>query len=427
MKKLILLLLIFCQSVLANSYEMIDNPKTGFERRVELIQKAQKEILVNYFIFDDDRSAKEVLALLRERAKEGIKVQIMIDSYFNGISKGLAKHLMDSGVEIKNYAPFNLFRPGRWIKRMHNKLLIVDDLYVLTGSRNIQDEYYDRAAEDNFHDRDILIVSESVNKNSKNYFNSLWNAKFSKVMKTKRAKDQDIKKSKVALDQALFDVLNSEVAGLNNLDQLTPSDIDIQMIFDPMRKKQSNGTAKALFDMFENATDNIIIETPYFVLTRKFMKAFKNAVKRGVKIRVLTNSLASTDALLSQGAYLNRKRRLLKMGVEIHEYTQFEKKFHAKSFLIDYGTDHAIGIIGSYNFNARSHKQDFEMYATSRDPQIVEELHASMEENLKLSVQVLQNGKLDTFDRRLPHTTFMQRFLIHLARFTVIPLIKSQL
>jgi putative cardiolipin synthase len=432
MKKLILSLLLISTTLFASSsYEMIDDAEVAFKRRVELIQMAKEEILVNYFIFDNDRTGHEVLALLRNKAREGVKVKVLIDAYFNSIPKGMAKHLMEEGVEIKNYAPFNLFRPSRWIKRMHNKLLVVDKMHTLAGSRNIQDEYYDRAKIDNFMDRDILMVSESVTKNSREYFNKLWNAKFSKPMKTKRASKKklarEVDQSIKILDGAMVDLQASGILNQTTIQKMTPSGVEIKMIFDPMKKKQSNGTAKFLYDLFENAKDNIIIETPYFVLTRKFMKAIKNAVKRGVKIRVMTNSLASTDAVISQAAYLNKKRKLLKMGVELYEFTNFDIKFHAKSFLIDYGTPDAKAVIGSYNFNARSHKQDTEMYAISSETELVEELYESMQTNLEMTAKVQKNGKLEGYNKRLPHTTLMKRITTTLMRFLLVPIIKSQI
>jgi cardiolipin synthase len=106
MKKFILIIVTFIYLIslsFADSVRIIDNPEDAYQVRMHLLESAQEEIEISYFIFAEDQTALEVLALLRKKAREGVKVKLMIDSMFNHIPKEIGTHLQQENVQIKNF------------------------------------------------------------------------------------------------------------------------------------------------------------------------------------------------------------------------------------------------------------------------------------------------------------------------------------
>lgn len=163
MKKLIcfiLCLLSLISAVYADSVRIIDNAEEAYQVRMKLIESAKEEIQISYFIFAEDTTAMEVLALLRKKAREGVKVKVMIDDMFNKIPADVGAHLMHENVTIKNFNKFSLLRFGKSIRyRMHDKMFIVDQQKIILGGRNIEDTYFGKAKK-NYDDRDIYVAGD---------------------------------------------------------------------------------------------------------------------------------------------------------------------------------------------------------------------------------------------------------------------------
>src|ERR1700681_1050633 len=127
-------------------------------------------------------------------------------------------------------------------------------------------------------------------------------------------------------------------------------------------------TANALAELAQGAKERITIQSPYLVLSDQAVEIMRQARARGVRVRILTNSLASTDNLMAFSGYRNQRERLLKMGLEVFEirpdaavmrelmqqfpHTGNDPIFaiHAKTMVVD---GRAV-FIGTYNFDLRS-------------------------------------------------------------------------
>lgn len=152
-----------------NKARIIDNPREAYDIRMQLIQEAQHDISISYFIFAKDKTAIEFLALLRKKAREGVRVRILVDDLFNDIPRSMGTHLVQEKVEIKNFNKKNLLKLGKTIKyRLHDKLFIVDSKVIILGGRNIEDTYYARA-EKNYDDRDVYVQGELATTAQKYY------------------------------------------------------------------------------------------------------------------------------------------------------------------------------------------------------------------------------------------------------------------
>lgn len=168
---------------------------------------------------------------------------------------------------------------------------------------------------------------------------------------------------------------------------------DVEFIYDiPGKNDGKNGlggggvSTNALIDLIKQAKSSIDIQTPYLITTELSRNLFKEAVKRGVKIRILTNSLASTDNIEAFSSYQSDRRKLLETGVGIYEFrpdaaerteimtgelqeTLSHKPIfglHAKSMVIDKQTT----VIGTFNLDPRSANLNTECIVIVRSDKI---------------------------------------------------------
>ena len=323
--------------------------------RAWLSEYAEKSIDIQYFIFSTDNIGLIACDYLVRAADRGVKVRILVDDIM--VDADIQDVLiMDSheNITIKIYNPgVNLgkslfskvkkfatdFRSAN--QRMHNKAFIVDEKLVITGGRNIADEYFDYDHEYNFRDRDVLLlgkVTESVNVS----FNEFWNSSLSVL-----ANDLIDSSDKNVNDNNKFDNLHEYACNPENFwpqvrtkienlpaafSQIKESgDLiwldDVSFVSDsPGKNDATKGlggggiSTAALIGLVKNAKYSIDIQTPYLITSQLSQNLFREAVDRGVKIRILTNSLASTDNVEAFSSYQTDRKVLLETGVRIFEF-----------------------------------------------------------------------------------------------------------
>jgi len=276
-------------------------------------------------------------------------------------------------------------------QRMHNKTFIVDKQVLITGGRNIADEYFDYDHEYNFRDRDILLLGKEVNK-ANTSFEQFWNSDLSvpaqSVVNEKATNTTDPKRFDKLHEYAcnpenFWPQVRNKIADLHNVIEKIKNDgsliwVDsVDFISDnPGKNDGSEGlggggiTTSALIELVKNAKTSIDIQSPYLITTELSQNLFRDAVNRGVKVRILTNSLASTDNMEAFSSYQTDREKLLKTGVEIYEFRpdaaermqimtgelqaaiDYKPTFglHAKSMIVD----GKIAVIGTFNLDPRS-------------------------------------------------------------------------
>ena len=155
----------------------------SFEERLEMIESAKSSIDVEYFIYRADTSGKIFTQALINRAKEGIKVRLLLDYFLikNVITTFHADELAKYGIEVKYYNPTSTLNLIKGQYRNHRKLLIIDGQVAITGGRNIGDEYFDLSPTFNFLDRDIEITG-SVAADIQATFNAVWDSEPAKKL-----------------------------------------------------------------------------------------------------------------------------------------------------------------------------------------------------------------------------------------------------
>ncbi len=370
--------------------------------RAWLSEYAEKTIDIQYFIFSTDNIGLIACDYLVRAADRGVKVRIIVDDFMvNAKADEILTLASHKNITIKIYNPNvnlgkNLFGKVKSFatdfrganQRMHNKTFIVDDKIVITGGRNIADEYFDYDHEYNFRDREVLLLGKVV-KDVKLSFNNFWNNTLS-VDVTKVIDNENIqignfdKLHEYACNPTNFwpqirtklDSFPKTIQKIKNSNQLVWVD-KISFVSDnPGKNDGTHGmagggkTTSTLIELVKNAKTSIDIQSPYLVTSKLSRNLFEDAVKRGVKIRILTNSLASTDNLEAFASYQTDRKKLLNIGVEIYEYKpdaairkqlmtgdlqqkmEFSPIFglHAKSMIVD----NKITVIGTFNLDPRS-------------------------------------------------------------------------
>jgi phosphatidylserine/phosphatidylglycerophosphate/cardiolipin synthase-like enzyme len=303
---------------------------------------------------------------------------------------------------------------------MHNKTFLVDGKVVITGGRNIADEYFDYDHEYNFRDRDVLLLGKVTEKVAIS-FDDFWSSSLS-IPIIDLSEDVTEK----IYDENRFDKLHEYACNpenfwpqvrarleklpvvfqeLKNSGNLVWVD-DVSFISDlPGKNDGSSGlggggiSTSALIDLVKNAKYSLDIQTPYLITTELSQNLFRDAVKRGVNVRILTNSLASTDNVEAFSSYQSDRIKLLETGVKIFEFrpdaaertrimtdelhATLDHKpifgLHAKSMVID----GKITVIGTFNLDPRSANLNTECVTIIDSEKISTGVLKGMEEEFK--------------------------------------------
>ena len=372
--------------------------------RAWLAQKAVRTIDVQYFIFSADNVGLVGIDLLLRAAERGVRVRLMIDDLLVDTDASFLLALdAHPNLEIRIYNPnlragknlpsalLNTVTDFRGVnQRMHNKTLIIDGNAVITGGRNVADEYFDFNTTYNFRDRDVLLLGGAVGQITKS-FNEFWNHKLSvPINKLLKPIPKDTAKQLWSnLHHYSCDpnhVWPSVLERIARVPEAFTTKVstgvfrwvkDVIYVSDkPGKNEQTKGlkgrgySTNALIDLIRNAKESIVIQTPYLVTTELSHRLFAEAKRRGVRIQILTNSLATTDNIAAFRGYQVSRSHLLEAGVELFEFrpdAQLRRMImtssfirtikelpifgiHAKTMVVD----EKILVVGTFNLDPRS-------------------------------------------------------------------------
>jgi len=176
-----------------------------------------------------------------------------------------------------------------------------------------------------------------------------------------------------------------------------------------------------LLGLMDAAESSILIESPYLVPSRALRKGLARAHSRGVRVRILTNSLQSTDNLFPQAGYDGKKKKLVRNGVELWEYAGPEC-LHSKAAVID---DRVV-IVGSFNLDPRSEHLNTELAIVVQNTELATAMLGEMNRHLEQAVRIDRDGRPEGSSRRYPGAPFWKVVKLRLLRL-ISPLIKNQL
>ena len=325
--------------------------------RIHMIRSARRSIDLQTYIFDEDDSAQLVLDELQAAAFRGVKVRLLMDqlSALKKVDTLAAFASVHANFEVRVYNPVldraRLSTPmyavaaaccwGKLNRRMHNKLLLVDDMLGVTGGRNYQDDYYDWDAAYNFRDRDLLIAGPVARDMAAN-FAAFWQSPLSvpaerlgdvarflqangvpapphrPYRKPERVQALLAQVADETLIRARFVEPALAVQGVQFIGDLPDKHVD--------EVAESVQVGVVLQQLIASARDEVLLQTPYLVLSKPAQRLFRGLHRQPdpPRVRVSTNSLASTDAFIAYAISYKYKRRYLRdFGFEIHEFKPF--------------------------------------------------------------------------------------------------------
>ncbi|HWS77691.1 MAG TPA: phospholipase D family protein [Thermomonas sp.] len=336
---------------------ILDGGPDALLARIHLIRAARRSIDLQTYIFDEDDSAHLVLDELQAAAFRGVRVRVLIDqlSALEKVSTLAAYAAVHANFELRVYNPVldraRLSTPmyavaaaccwGKLNRRMHNKLLLVDGMLGITGGRNYQDDYYDWDAAYNFRDRDLLIAGPVARDMDAN-FEAFWQSPLSvpaerlgdvaRLLRTQGVPSlpHHPYRKPERVQALLAQVADATVVDARFVARALAVD-GVQFIGDLPEKhvEAAAGAAQAgeiLQQLIASARDEVLLQTPYLVLSKPAQHLFRTLRRQPdpPRVRVSTNSLASTDAFIAYAISHKYKRRYLRdFGFEIHEFKPF--------------------------------------------------------------------------------------------------------
>lgn len=483
----------------ASGFLLLSGAQEAYSARLALISLAQKTLDLQYYAIHADASSGKLLRAIHAAAARGVRVRILLDDFHStGRNAVVMRLAFEPNVEMRMFNPLAGSRGsflGRMLnalddaktlqQRMHNKLFIADNAMGIAGGRNLGDAYFGAGADANFVDLDVLATGPIVKDLSRS-FDDYWNNeraypvqslvtreeldKIREQARRTRTEEEEANKAKSAPpDDVPMDLrkarfvwapavvladkpgkipLNANGKGAGAAAPAQPglvvrggSPATRQAAAAP----EDDSVVDGLLSLFDRARSELNIVSPYFVPGKDMKQALAAATARGVKVRVLTNSLASNDAVAAHAGYARHREELLGMGVELYEMRSdsaaagtgldtsgvlgssggaslggaSRAMLHSKLLTID----GRLIVIGSMNLDLRSQLQNTEIALLIRSEELSRIANQRIEEGFRTGAWRVEradgqlvwrapagSGLTDTTTE--PQTTLGQRLMI---------------
>ncbi|MCK0154725.1 phospholipase D family protein [Alcanivorax sp. S6407] len=396
-----------------SGFYLLHDGLSAFLARMALIENATTSLDLQYYIFTNDVTGRIIISRLLHAADRGVRVRVLVDDMGTQIQNPLVARLdQHPNIEIRIFNPVasrnGASRNWQILKeftrtnhRMHNKLMVADGVAIITGGRNLGDVYFSSTNVD-FQDIDILAAGPIVPLASGS-FDEYWGYPASvpvQLLLDPDEADLDLDSLRTTLAEFLATQQDSEfIHALRDSTlgkDLVGGDIPLHwgpasLLVDTPKKALEHADLPASFylgadlkTILESSQEQLKISSAYFVPGDNGVALFDQLEDRGVEVKILTNSLSTTDVAIVHSGYMDYRKDLLNDGVELWELRStagqqkrmhwFKGKslasLHAKTMVID---DH-LSVVGSVNLDARSILQNTEIAVVIDSPAINQQL-----------------------------------------------------
>lgn len=414
-----------------SGFALLADAEKAFTSRMALIQAAQKTLDIQYYAIFADETTERMFAALRAAAARGVRIRILLDDFnTSGKNAQVLKLAFEPNIELRLFNPLpggrgslalrvlgNLKDTERMQRRMHNKMLVADNAVAITGGRNLGETYFGQGKGTNFVDIDVLAAGRMARELSRS-FDQYWNNPLAYPVQSLMTA-QEIEALKPAPASAPASAVDAAAPstppptpppGLPATTDLrdfawvwAPSALlvdkpsKIAADADTTEARQDT-TVDGLLQLMAQARRSLLIVSPYFVPGERMLKTFADLRRRGVRIRVLTNSLASTDAPAAHVGYARYRKALLGLEIELYEMraeqhgtfrnlgaaamgsgnASSRASLHSKVVVMDDG----LLVVGSMNLDLRSQLQNSEVAIVIRNGAISAEATRLIEPTL---------------------------------------------
>ncbi|MDJ0808348.1 MAG: phospholipase D family protein [Gammaproteobacteria bacterium] len=406
--------------------QVLDTGRQALQVRLALLELAERAIDLQYYIWNSDYSGRLLAERVMLAADRGVRVRLLLDDFnVNEQDAQLMAMHAHPNIQVRIYNPNpNRSGPIKWLslmgdfarlnQRMHNKSFVVDASMAIVGGRNLGDEYFDIGETINFRDRELLAAGPVVRDLAQG-FDSFWNSERSypvdaivssrlsqnqiQVMtnewRTLR-QDQPIPAYPLPMDRAGSLALLEEW-GETLLWACTRVLIDRAPGLSEIDSERQQRLALELTELATQVESEVLIESAYLVLGDPGAELLEGLTDRGIRVRALTNSLATNDLVTNHSAYARRRPQMLKSGIELYELRPDAEScgstigsadwcatdnlygLHAKSIVFD----RSKVFVGSFNLNLRSVYLNSELGLVVESPELAQQIADDIERNMR--------------------------------------------
>lgn len=438
--------------------------------RLAMIDLAERSIDAQYFLMKPDHTGRLFADKLLDAADRGVRVRMLLDDIFTTVKDDMFIVMSQHpNIEIRLFNPIS--RRGSYYinylgsfkltnRRMHNKSLIVDNAFSIVGGRNIADEYFEILDDKEFTDFDMLAMGPVAGQVSA-AFDRFWNHKLAVPMEVFDVgrKNLDLAEARAAVDKradetgatiygyALSSPLLREIRAQKIKLFAGPGEVitdDPDKLLRRISPVHQTLVTK-MVSIVRSAGQEVMIATPYFIPRKAGVEFWRSIVEKGVRVVVLTNSLASNNHPATHAAYARYRKDIIKAGVELYE-TRVDKAMqppnendktyetttlHIKGAVID----RRYTFAGSLNLDPRSIELNSELGLLVDNQEMADSLMDLLQSrmpSLAYKVTLNDKGKLrwtthisgvETVETREPQAGWWLRFKAFMAR--IVP--ESQL
>jgi putative cardiolipin synthase len=404
-----------------SGFHLLASGMDAFVARAVLAHLAERSIDVQYYLYHGDLVGRLLTWTLLQAAERGVRIRLLVDDMdLAGRDPGVIALDSHPNVEVRIFNPFSrkrgrtvqfLTRYGSVTRRMHNKSFTVDSQAAILGGRNIGDEYFEADPDLEFADLDVLAVGP-VARDVSTAFDRYWNSELAypaSVLIGEPSTPEEVGRKRQQLndfvaaqvDSAYLQALrNSDLADNIRKQQVRFSWGKAVVVYDrPEKMLHEKGEkeyqlAPQLKPYVDGIRKELIIFSPYFVPGEAGTALLTGLAARGVRVRILTNSLSSNDVSVVHAGYARYRKPLLRGGVELYEMNKKlspeqrkEKKgaggsskasLHAKSFVFD----RQQVFIGSMNLDPRAVVHNTEIGVVLASPEIAQGMGDWFDQNV---------------------------------------------
>jgi putative cardiolipin synthase len=446
-----------------SAHWLLDRNELALEARLALADEAAESLDLQYFVWQSDASGHLLADRALHAADRGVRVRVLIDDFgVSGKGGDVLKLDAHPNIEVRNFNPWStrgnrlgtstefLTRAYVLNRRMHNKTIIADGRFAVLGGRNIGDRYF--GLYDNFvqNDLDLMVAGPAAGEVAVT-FDAFWNSEHAyrvasfeydqrprTPLETTRAEMH----SSIESNAALLGAFPTEPADWSNyLEELVATFAPAlsQVLWEsPDILDASRPRLYADFKkLVASASSEVLISSPYFIPDEEFRALLRDLVARGVRVVVVTNSLATNNHVVAHTGYKKWRREILAAGVELYELRADAEALslyvtppgkadrlglHSKAVVVD----KERAFVGSPNVDPRSMVLNTEIGVVGDGPALAERVLALIERDISPAnawrVTMDEEGWLtwtngDEVVRRQPAQNFLQRtieFLLNL-------------